>query len=63
VRGARRSRDSTGARAPGRDTLGFTGIDAPYEVPEAPDLVLDTTTLSVEESVAVLLPFALPEST
>ncbi|MGI6496456.1 MAG: sulfate adenylyltransferase subunit CysN [Kiritimatiellia bacterium] len=42
---------------------GFTGIDAPYEVPEAPDLVLDTTTLSVEESVAVLLPFALPEST
>jgi bifunctional enzyme CysN/CysC len=27
----------------------FTGIDSPYEVPEAPDLVLDTTSAPPEE--------------
>ena len=31
---------------------GFTGIDDPYEAPESPELVLDTSKLSVEESVA-----------
>jgi adenylylsulfate kinase len=30
---------------------GFTGIDAPYEEPERPELVLRTDQLSVEESV------------
>ena len=33
----------------------FTGISAPYEAPERPELVLDTAVLSVEESVAALL--------
>jgi len=33
----------------------FTGISAPYEAPERPELVLDTGALSVEESVAALL--------
>ena len=33
----------------------FTGISAPYEAPERPELVLDTGALSVEESVATLL--------
>jgi len=29
---------------------GYTGVDAPYEAPENPDLVLDTVELTVEES-------------
>ena len=32
----------------------FTGIDSPYEEPEAPDLVLDTEKMSEEESVKAL---------
>jgi bifunctional enzyme CysN/CysC len=28
----------------------FTGIDSPYEVPERPEIVVDTTTQSVQES-------------
>jgi adenylylsulfate kinase len=35
----------------------FTGISAPYEAPERPELVLDTGSLSVEESVGALLRF------
>lgn len=33
----------------------FTGISAPYEAPDAPDLTLDTSVLSVPESLARLL--------
>jgi len=32
----------------------FTGVDAPYEAPEAPELTIDTAALSVEDSIAVL---------
>jgi adenylylsulfate kinase len=35
----------------------FTGISAPYEAPERPELVIDTGALSVEASVAALLSF------
>jgi adenylylsulfate kinase len=35
----------------------FTGISAPYEAPEKPELVLDTAKHSVEESVALLMSF------
>lgn len=35
----------------------FTGISAPYEAPEAPDLVVDTMHDSVEESVAKLMAY------
>jgi adenylylsulfate kinase len=35
----------------------FTGISAPYEAPEKPEVVLDTAKLSVEESVAELVGF------
>jgi adenylylsulfate kinase len=35
----------------------FTGISAPYEPPERPELVLDTGVLSVEESVDALVRF------
>lgn len=33
----------------------FTGIDSPYEVPERPEIVVDTTTQSVQESADSLL--------
>jgi len=33
----------------------FTGISAPYEAPEKPELVLDTNERSVEESVSELI--------
>lgn len=32
----------------------FTGIDDPYEVPTNPELVIDTTLLSIEESLALV---------
>lgn len=35
----------------------FTGISAPYEAPEKPELVMDSGAQSVEESVAQLLGF------
>lgn len=35
----------------------FTGIDAPYETPKNPDLILDTSEASVEESVMELCEF------
>jgi len=35
----------------------FTGISAPYEAPQAPELVLDTNRQTVEESVAGLVAF------
>jgi adenylylsulfate kinase len=35
----------------------FTGISAPYEAPEKPELVLDTNTQSVEESLGSLIRF------
>jgi adenylylsulfate kinase len=35
----------------------FTGISAPYEAPEKPELVLDTNTQSIEESVAQLVAY------
>lgn len=35
----------------------FTGISAPYEPPQTADLVVDTETLSVEESVALLVEY------
>ena len=35
----------------------FTGISAPYEEPEKPELVLDTATLSLEECIESMLDF------
>jgi bifunctional enzyme CysN/CysC len=32
----------------------FTGIDSPYEVPEKPEIVIDTTSMSVHESADCL---------
>ena len=39
---------------------GFTGIDAPYEPPEKPDVEIRTDRLSVEDSVKKCLDFILP---
>ena len=33
----------------------FTGVGAPYEVPDGPDLRLDTTSMSVDESAAAVI--------
>jgi adenylylsulfate kinase len=51
------SRDVKGlyAKARAGDIPEFTGISAPYEAPEKPELVLDTNRLSVEESVGRLV--------
>jgi adenylylsulfate kinase len=35
----------------------FTGISAPYEAPESPELILDTNRQSVEESVSQLIEY------
>ena len=37
------------------EITGFTGVDDPYEVPENPELVVDTMTQSPEESLQVVL--------
>jgi len=38
----------------------FTGIDAPYEAPERPELVIDTTGQPLERSLAALAAYAEP---
>ena len=38
---------------------GLTGVDAVYEVPAGPELTIDTSRMSVEDSVSVLLKGAL----
>jgi adenylylsulfate kinase len=35
----------------------YTGISAPYEVPESPDLVIDTEKLNIEDSIQLVLFF------
>ena len=40
----------------------FTGISAPFEAPEHPALSLDTSKLSLEESVNRLLELILPKT-
>ena len=43
------------ARARRGEIRNFTGIDDPYEAPERPELMLDTRTLTIEQSVATVL--------
>ena len=56
-------RDVKGLYAKARrgDIPNFTGISAPFEAPEQPDLSLDTSVLSLEESVNRLLDLILPK--
>ena len=61
VKGLER-RDVKGLYAKARkgEIRNFTGISAPFEAPAHPDLALDTSKLSVEESVNRLLELILP---
>ena len=34
--------------------VGFTGIDAPYQVPEHPDVIIDTNVVSVDRSIVMI---------
>lgn len=58
-------RDVKGLYAKARrgEIRNFTGISAPFETPEHPALSLDTSVLSVEESVNQLLALILPKVT
>ena len=51
------------AKARRGEIRNFTGISAPFEAPEHPALSLDTSVLSVEESVNQLLALILPKVT
>lgn len=42
-------------RARAGEIKNYTGIDSPYEAPEGAELVVDTETLNVEQSVAAVL--------
>jgi adenylylsulfate kinase len=55
-------RDVKGLYAKARrgEIKNFTGISAPFEAPENPALELDTSKLSLEESVNRLLDLVLP---
>ncbi len=50
-------RDPKGLYAKARrgELTGFTGIDSPYEIPQNPDLILDTETMSVENCAEQVL--------
>ncbi len=57
-------RDVKGLYAKARrgEIKNFTGISAPFEAPENPDITLDTSKLPVEESVKILLDYVLPKA-
>ncbi|OUD16187.1 adenylyl-sulfate kinase [Thioflexithrix psekupsensis] len=44
-------------RARAGEIKAFTGISSPYEEPESPELVIDTSLLSLEQSVQTVLDF------
>jgi sulfate adenylyltransferase len=51
------ARDRKGLYAKARAGLlpGFTGIDAPYEAPESPEIMINTALLSVDECVNMIM--------
>lgn len=53
------SRDPKGLYRKAREGLlrNFTGIDAPYEPPENPELLIDTSTETVERSLSTLVEY------
>ena len=57
-------RDVKGLYAKARrgEIKNFTGISAPFEAPEHPDITLDTSKLPVEESVKILLDYVLSKA-
>ena len=57
------SRDVKGlyAKARAGELKNFTGIDAPYEEPQAAELHIDTTKLSAEEAAEMILARLIPD--
>lgn len=55
-------RDTKGLYAKARkgEILDFTGISAPFETPANSNLIIDTTTQTIEQSLAILLEKILP---
>jgi len=55
------SRDPKGlyAKARSGELKGFTGIDDPYELPENPEIMIDTSQLTIEESVMKIVDYLL----
>ena len=53
------SRDVKGLykRARAGEIKNYTGIDSPYEIPENPELIIDTDNYSLEDSVSNILEF------
>jgi adenylylsulfate kinase len=41
----------------------FTGIDSPFELPENPDVEIDTSRLTIEESIEEIIRIVLPKIT
>ena len=39
----------------------FTGVSSPYQVPENPEIIIDTSINSVEQSVELILEYILPK--
>jgi bifunctional enzyme CysN/CysC len=52
---ARRDVKGLYARAKVGEIPDFTGISSPYEVPEFPEAIIDTTTRSIDENASLLL--------
>ena len=52
-------RDVKGLYAKARSGIikGFTGIDDPYEAPLNPEILIDTTNMSVEQSIEMILSY------
>jgi bifunctional enzyme CysN/CysC len=44
-------------RARSGEIAEFTGVTAPYEMPESPELIIDTDRLSIDQSVAAVLDY------
>ena len=55
------ARDSRGRYAAARDgqLRGFTGIDAPYDIPESPDFTLPTASMPIADCLDQLTAFAI----
>jgi bifunctional enzyme CysN/CysC len=52
---ARRDPKGLYAKARAGEIKGFTGVDAPYESPERPELHIDTAQVDVSGAVALIL--------
>ncbi|WP_448586655.1 sulfate adenylyltransferase subunit CysN [Thermaurantiacus sp.] len=48
------------AKARAGQLRNFTGIDSPYEPPTAPEIRIDTTTLSAEEAAELIVAYLIP---